>query len=379
MVLSEAPADRPIDESRPLGKSRGVRSWLYLLAFLVVCMVAVGGATRMTGSGLSITEWRPVTGAVPPLSTEAWMAEFDKYKGTPQYQILNQGMGLSDFKVIYAWEWGHRLLGRILGLVFFLPLIWFWWRGAIDTRLRAGFLALGLLGGLQGAIGWIMVASGLQPGMTAVAPLKLTLHLTTASLILAGLIWLAAGIRSRPAAPVSAALRNSASVVAALVLVQIALGGLVAGSKAGLVYNTWPTMNGDWVPPLAALFAVTPWIENFVDNVTLVQFNHRLVAYLLLAAAFLHAIDATRRVPGTGVARRAWGIAGLVLAQAVLGVTALVLAVPLWAGLAHQVFAMVVLVMAVVHARLTVAQVRRPAMTGSPSPAFGFERLGGAS
>lgn len=379
MVLSEAPADRPLGEGHPVGKKRGVRVWLYLLAFLVVCMVAVGGATRMTGSGLSITEWRPVTGAVPPLSAEAWTAEFDKYKGTPQYQILNQGMGLSDFKVIYAWEWGHRMLGRILGLIFFLPAIWFWWRGALDARLGAGLLALGLLGGLQGAIGWIMVASGLQPGMTAVAPLKLTLHLTTASLILAGLIWLAAGIRSRLADPVSATLRNSASVVAALVLVQIALGGLVAGSKAGLVYNTWPTMNGDWVPPLAALFAVTPWIENFVDNVTLVQFNHRLVAYLLLVVAFLHAIDATRRVPGSGVARRAWGVAGLVLAQAVLGVTTLLLAVPLWAGLAHQVFAMVVLVMAVVHARLTVAQARRPLMTGSPSPAFGFERLSGAS
>lgn len=385
MVLSEAPADRPLGdnrpfaENRPVAKSRGVRAWLYLLACLVVCMVAVGGATRMTGSGLSITEWRPVTGAVPPLSAEAWTAEFDKYKGTPQYRILNQGMGLSDFKVIYAWEWGHRMLGRILGLVFALPLIWFWWRGALDRRLGAGLLALGLLGGLQGAIGWIMVASGLQPGMTAVAPLKLTLHLTTASLILAGLIWLAAGIRSREPEPAPAALRNTAYAVAALVLVQIALGGLVAGSKAGLVHNTWPTMDGAWVPPLAGLFAVTPWFENFVDNVTLVQFNHRMAAYLLIAAAFVHAIDATRRVPGTGIARRAWGVAGLALAQAVLGVTTLLLAVPLWAGLAHQVFAMVVLIMAVVHARLTVAEARRPFVTAAASPAFGFERLSGAS
>ena len=379
MVLSEAPADRPLGKGRSTGKSRGVRIWLYLLAFLVVCMVAVGGATRMTGSGLSITEWRPVTGAVPPLSAEAWTAEFDKYKGTPQYRILNQGMGLSDFKVIYAWEWGHRLLGRIVGLVFFLPLIWFWWRGALNAKLGAGLLALGVLGGLQGAIGWIMVASGLQPGMTAVAPLKLTLHLTTASLILAGLIWLAAGLRSRLSDPAPVALRNSAYVVAALVLVQIAFGGLVAGSKAGLVYNTWPTMNGEWVPPLSVLFAVTPWVENFVDNVTLVQFDHRLIAYLLITAAFVHAIDATRRMPGTGVARRAWGVAGLVLAQAVLGVTTLLFAVPLWAGLAHQIFAMVVLTMAVVHARLTIAHAGRPLPVGTPSAAFGFERLSRAS
>ncbi|KQT88980.1 COX15/CtaA family protein [Methylobacterium sp. Leaf466] len=372
MILSEA------STAHTPGRYRGVRAWLILLAALVVCMVAVGGATRMTGSGLSITEWRPVTGAVPPLSAEAWAAEFDKYKGTPQYQILNQGMGIADFKVIYAWEWGHRMLGRVLGLVFFLPLAWFWWRGALDRRLGLGLLALGALGGLQGAIGWIMVASGLQPGMTAVAPLKLTLHLTTASLILGVLVWLATGLRQRAPEPAPAGLRNGAYAVAALVLVQIALGGLVAGSRAGLVYNTWPTMDGLFVPPLSMLFAVTPWFENFVDNVTLVQFDHRIAAYLLLALAFVHAIDATWRRPGTGIARRAWAVAGLVLAQAVLGVTTLLLAVPLWAGLSHQVFAMVVLIMAVVHARLTVAQAARPVPTGAASPAFGFEYLGAA-
>ncbi|MBX9930992.1 MAG: COX15/CtaA family protein [Methylobacterium sp.] len=380
MVQSKA-ATAPVHpnaEPLPAGR-RGVRAWLYLLAFLVVCMVAVGGATRLTGSGLSITEWRPVTGAVPPLSAEAWASEFDKYKGTPQYQILNQGMGLADFKVIYAWEWGHRMLGRILGLIFFLPLIWFWWRGALDRRLGAGLLALGALGGLQGAIGWIMVASGLQPGMTAVAPLKLALHLTTASLILAGLVWLAADIRARPAEPASFGVKFTARVLAGLVLVQIALGGLVAGSKAGLVYNTWPRMNGDWVPPFADLFAVTPWFENFVDNVTLVQFDHRIGAYLLVAIAFLHAVHATWRVPGTGAARRAWGVAGLALAQGVLGVVTLLLAVPLWAGLSHQVFAMAVLIMATVHARLTVAEQSLPAVVGTPSPAFGFERMSPAS
>lgn len=354
-----------------------VRTWLYLVAALVVAMVAVGGATRLTGSGLSITEWRPVTGVVPPLSAADWAAEFEKYRGTPQYQILNQGLGLSDFKVLYFWEWGHRLLGRVLGLVFFLPLAWFWWRGRISRRLGLGLLGLGLLGGLQGAIGWIMVASGLKPGMTAVAPLKLALHLTTASLILAGLVWLAAGERRGRLAPAPGAVRFGALALPLLVLVQIFLGGLVAGSHAGLVYNTWPTMNGDLVPPAAELFAVRPWIENFVDNLALVQLNHRLTAYLIVLLALLHAVQARLAAPGAASGRAA-GIAVLALAQMGLGIATLLLAVPLWAGLAHQVLAMGVLVMATVHARLSLGLgAAAPAAPAPPEPAFGFEGFAG--
>lgn len=378
---TRAPTAMPTRETTstaPVRSTNPVRVWLYTLAILVVAMVAVGGATRLTGSGLSITEWRPVTGVVPPVSEQAWAAEFDKYKDTPQYRILNQGMGLSDFKVIYAWEWGHRLLGRILGLAFFLPLLVFWWRGLVDRRLGYGLLALGALGGLQGAIGWIMVASGLQPGMTAVAPLKLALHLTTASLILAGLVWLAAGLRSGPSEPAPGRLRIIAALLPVLVLVQIGLGGLVAGSKAGLVHNTWPDMDGVLVPNASELFAVSPWIENFVDNVTLVQFNHRLMAYLLLAAALFHAVDASRRLPASGTARRAIGIAGLTAAQAGLGIVTLLLAVPLWAGLAHQVFAMAVLMMATVHARLSRGATRRTlASPAGATTAFGFEGMTG--
>jgi len=349
-----------------------VRTWLYVVAALVVAMVAVGGATRLTGSGLSITEWRPVTGALPPLSEADWAAEFAKYKDTPQYAILNQGMGLSAFKVLYGWEWGHRLLGRIIGLVFFLPLILFWWQGQISRRLGLGLLGLGLLGGLQGAIGWIMVASGLQPGMTAVAPIKLALHLTTASLILAGLVWLAAGERGGVSAAAPARLRVTASVLPILVLVQIFLGGLVAGSHAGLVYNTWPTMNGYLVPPAEALFAIRPWIENFVDNHTLVQFDHRVAAYLVIVVALLHAIDA-RLTGSRGTAGRAGGVAFLVLLQVVLGITTLLLGVPLWAALAHQVLAMAVLTMATVHARLSRGTGRlEPVAAAVP---FGFEGL----
>ncbi|MGU3556181.1 COX15/CtaA family protein [Methylobacterium radiotolerans] len=356
-------------------RSGAVRTWLYVVAALVVAMVAVGGATRLTGSGLSITEWRPVTGAIPPLTEADWAAEFAKYRDTPQYNILNQGMGLSAFKVLYGWEWGHRLLGRVIGLVFFLPLILFWWQGRISRRLGLGLLGLGLLGGLQGAIGWIMVASGLQPGMTAVAPLKLALHLTTASLILAGLVWLAAGERRGVLAPTPARLRATALLLPILVLVQIFLGGLVAGSHAGLVYNTWPTMDGQLVPPLDSLFAIRPWIENFVDNHALVQFDHRVTAYLVFVVAVLHAVDARLTGPKSAAGRAA-GVVILVLAQMALGIATLLLAVPLWAALAHQVLAMAVLTMAIVHARLSRGfGLVEPA---AAEPPLGFEGLVGA-
>ncbi|HEX8664084.1 MAG TPA: COX15/CtaA family protein [Beijerinckiaceae bacterium] len=371
----------------PAARSRAaVRLWLYVLAALVVAMVAVGGATRLTGSGLSITEWRPVTGAIPPLSEAAWAAEFEKYRASPQYALLNQGMSLSEFRFIYWWEWGHRQLGRLIGLAFFVPFLWFWAKGFLSRRLALTLLAIGALGGLQGAVGWIMVASGLEPGMIAVAPVKLTLHLLIASAILVALLWVATGLRGGagsegtefPPSPGRAArdstlgsgpegrlspsggeasLPRSALVLLALVFLQIALGGLVAGSKAGLTYNTWPLMDGRLAPPLQDLFAVSPWIENFVDNVALVQLNHRLVAVAVVAFAIWHAV-AARRMDSAGegwtAARRADLLAALALAQMALGIATLVLAVPLWAGLAHQILAMAVLGTAAVHARLCI-------------------------
>jgi len=333
-----------------------VRAWLYVLAVLVVVMVAVGGATRLTGSGLSITEWKPVTGALPPLTEQAWLAAFEKYRQIPQYELVNRGMTLAEFKFIYGWEWSHRQLGRLIGLVFALPLAWFWYRGDIKGKLALALIGIGALGGLQGAIGWIMVASGLEPGMTAVAPIKLALHLTTAGLIFACLVWVAAGLKPRPAAGDGTRTGSAPFILLGLVLFQIALGGLVAGSKAGLTYNTWPLMDGALVPPASALLSVTPWIENFVDNVLLVQFNHRLVAYAVVAFALWHAWAQRRSAPGTGAARRATALAGLTLAQMVLGITTLILVVPLWAGLAHQVFAMAVLGMAAAHARVSAAR-----------------------
>jgi cytochrome c oxidase assembly protein subunit 15 len=356
MAVAAVTEGMELPSSRRERNLLAVRAWLYVLAGLVVAMVAVGGATRLTGSGLSITEWKPVTGALPPLTEPAWQAEFEKYQQIPQYELVNKGMSLSEFKFIYAWEWSHRQLGRLIGLVFFVPLVWFWFRGDIKGRLAVSLIGIGALGGLQGAIGWIMVASGLEPGMTAVAPIKLALHLIMASIIYASLVWVAAGLK-RPAVPprIESKIGPGATpfLLVGLVLFQIALGGLVAGAKAGLTYNTWPLMDGAFVPPASVLLSVTPWIENFVDNVALVQFNHRIVAYAIVAFALWHAWTMRVVLPGSKTARRATALAGLTLAQMALGITTLVLVVPLWAGLAHQVFAMVVLGMAVAHARVS--------------------------
>lgn len=323
------------------------RVWLLVLIGLVLVMVTVGGATRLTGSGLSITEWKPVLGAIPPLGAADWEREFALYRASPQYQLLNQGMSLGEFQFIYWWEWGHRQLGRFIGLVMLAGFLWFFVTGAIRGRLAAATFGLGLLLGLQGAIGWIMVASGLQPGMIAVAPIKLTLHLTFASLFFIGLVSMASyfGAFGRGAAATPGLHRAAWGLVVAI-LVQIALGGLVAGSKAGFTYNTWPLMDGEFIPGPAKLFVVKNFWENFVDNPTLVQFNHRIGAYLVLALALWHMIAAR----GTSAFRRAAHLLALVLAQGILGIVTLLLVVPLWAGLAHQAMAMLVLAYAVNHA-----------------------------
>jgi heme a synthase len=349
---------------------RAVKTWLYVLAALVVAMVAVGGATRLTGSGLSITEWRPVAGAIPPLSHEGWVAEFQRYQASPQYRLLNEGMNLGEFQFIYWWEWSHRQLGRLIGIVFFVPLLWFWARGVVGRRFALALLGIGALGSLQAAVGWIMVASGLQPGMVAVAPLKLMLHLVIASVILALLVWVAAGLGRAPErehqAPASA--RAAALIFLGLVFVQIALGALVAGSRAGLTYNTWPLMDGQFVPSPDALLAATPWYENFIDNPALVQFDHRMMGYAVVAFALWQMGQLRRAAPGTSAARRATGLAGMALAQMGLGIATLVFVVPLGLALAHQLLAMALLAMAVVHARLCVLDIR-PEPDGQLRPA----------
>lgn len=320
-----------------------VRLWLAIMALLVFAMVLVGGTTRLTDSGLSITEWRPFMGAMPPLSDAAWAIEFEKYRQIPQYQLLNKGMGLGEFKFIYWWEWGHRQFGRFIGLAWFAPLLWFALEGVLRGRLLLTLALIGGLGGLQAGIGWLMVHSGLQPGMVAVAPIKLTLHLGLACIIFAAIVWMWSALDPvREAAP-APKVRIAARVMLAAIFFQIALGGLVAGLDAGLAFNTWPLMDGGLGPGLATLLAQDPLIQNLVGNVALVQFNHRIGAYLLLGLALWHAVSASRLIPGSGVAFRSQLLAGLVLCQSALGVVTLLTAVPLWAGLAHQGFAIVLL------------------------------------
>ncbi len=331
---------------------RAIRLWLWSVATLVFLMVLVGGATRLTESGLSITEWKVVTGVLPPLNEAAWLVEFEKYKQIPQYAQLFPNMEMSQFKTIFFWEWGHRILGRVIGLAFALPLAVFWLRGMVPAGLKLKLVGLLALGGLQGAVGWWMVKSGLT-GRVEVAQERLAVHLLLASITLTCLIWLAVGLKPKAAEAVRAASRLKATAIALVVLTlaQIGLGGLVAGLRAGYTYNTWPLMDGHFIPPLENLGRLSPFWANLLDNVTTVQFNHRMTAYALFALALWHAFDALRNAAGTAAAKRAIVVAGLVACQAVIGIVTLVLVVPLHVALTHQGFAMVVLAMAVVHAR----------------------------
>ena len=327
---------------------RWVRVWLWTMAGLVILMVVVGGATRLTGSGLSITQWRPIAGALPPLSQTDWVAEFSKYQESSQAQLLNAGMSLARFKHIFWWEWSHRQLGRFIGLVFAGGFLVGLLTRQLSWRVGAALAGMGALLGFQGVIGWVMVASGLKTGMTAVEPIDLAAHLLFASLFLVTLVALATSLGQNEAHSARAVPPRHAAQVCGLlllfVLAQLVLGALVAGSHAGLLYNTWPDMDGRLVPPLAELFSASPWWTNPLENVTLIQFDHRMLAYAVLALALVNA-SLWRRAEAGGRARLPLILAGLVAAQAVLGIATLVNRVPLGLALAHQLLAMFVLVL----------------------------------
>ena len=315
-----------------------VRIWLYVVAAMIMAIVVIGGATRLTHSGLSITEWQPVHGVIPPLSTADWQDEFQKYQQIPEYQQLNQGMTLGEFKAIFWWEWTHRLFARLIGVVVLLPMIFFWATGRLESKLKPRMVAIFLLGGLQGAVGWWMVASGLSV-RTDVSQYRLATHLTLACLILAYVVWVARSIA--PAAKAMPKGRALAAVIVAFAFVQIFMGALVAGLDAGLTYNTWPLMDGSLVP--SGLLTQSPWWRNFFESVLTVQFDHRLGAYVLFLLAWWHAW----RSRGTG----ALVLALLVTAQATLGIATLLAMVPMDLGLTHQLGAVIVLTAAVVHLR----------------------------
>src|SRR4051812_21084727 len=278
----------PVRDPRP----RVMRIWLWSIAALIFAMVLVGGATRLTESGLSITEWQPVTGTLPPMSDAAWNAAFEKYQAIPQYQQVNRGMSLAEFKTIFWWEWAHRLLGRVIGAAFLLPFLWFLWRGWVAPALRGRLWLIFGLGALQGAVGWWMVASGLAERVE-VSQYRLAFHLTLACIIYAAVLWTAERLDRAPASA-SSRLRATAIALVGLVLAQIYLGALVAGLRAGLLYNTWPTIDGALVPAGARLLFEQPLWRNFFENALTVQFQHRMLGYAVWIAALWHWLDALR-------------------------------------------------------------------------------------
>jgi heme a synthase len=318
-----------------------VAIWLFLTAAVVFALVVVGGATRLTGSGLSITEWKPIMGVIPPLNDQGWAAAFQKYQATTQYRFVNRGMSLSAFQSIYWWEWTHRLLGRLVGVVFAGPLIAFLALGRIPQRLIWRCIVLFGLGGLQGLVGWWMVESGLE-GRVAVAPERLATHLGLALLLYAALIWTGLEAWAGPARPARAKRwPSAAAALAVLVYLQCLLGALVAGNQAGLVDNDWPLMNG-------RIFPVDYWAgglsTTLLHSQAAVQFNHRLVAYVVAALALGLAIAALRSRTLAGQTRAlALTAAALVFGQACLGVATLMARAPLALSQAHQACAAIVL------------------------------------
>jgi cytochrome c oxidase assembly protein subunit 15 len=373
-MLSERLDALPLAPSAPsapstaLGGTRIVALWLWCMAAAVFVMVMVGGATRLTQSGLSIVEWNPVMGVVPPLGDADWRAAFEKYQTIPQYDRLNRGMSLDEFKTIYWWEWSHRLLGRLIGAGFLLPFLWFWRLGWVDRRLALTLAGIFALGALQGAVGWWMVASGLA-GRVSVSQYRLAFHLTLASVIYAALVCTADRMMARAPERTSAhfppakerkiastrpkssfGIRAGAGALLALAILQIYLGALVAGLHAGLIYNTWPLIDGHIVPPAAELFFDRPWWRNLFENALTAQFDHRMLAYGLLALALGHFANVARRHPGGALARGAIAVAVAIVAQIMIGIMTLTQAAPLGLALLHQAMALIVLTAAALHA-----------------------------
>jgi cytochrome c oxidase assembly protein subunit 15 len=325
------------------------------IAALIAIMVLVGGATRLTESGLSIVEWKPVTGTLPPMTEAQWTQAFEGYKTIPQYRELNAGMSLDQFKTIFWWEWSHRLLGRVIGIAYLLPFLWFLWRGALSADLKRRLWIIFGLGALQGAVGWWMVASGLTQRVE-VSQLRLATHLVLALLIFAAIVWTLRRLSERQRVVATSRLKITGIVLVVLTFVQLYLGALVAGLRAGRVYNTWPEIDGGLIPSAARLFFEEPWWRNLFDSTLTVQFEHRMVAYTLFVLAVLHAIDAVRSRAGIAVVNGAMALAAVIVVQAVLGILTLLYQVPILLALAHQAVAIAVLALAILQAERLAAR-----------------------
>ena len=330
---------------------RSVRAWLIIVAALVVCTLIVGGATRLTESGLSIVEWKPVTGTIPPLTEAAWAKQFEAYKAIPQYREMNRGMSLSEFKTIFWWEWAHRLLGRLIGAVFLLPFLWFLWRGFLSPELKRRLWIIFMLGGAQGAVGWWMVTSGLTERVS-VSQYRLAIHFMLALVIFSAIVWTLRRLQHAPPSAASLRVKITGRVLLAVVFLQLYFGALVAGLRAGRVFNTWPLIDGAFIPTAARLFFEEPWGRNFFDNTLTVQFSHRMIAYTLVVLAVVHAVDAIRSRANPAVVSGAVWIMAVMVVQVAIGILTLLNQVPIDLGLAHQAVAIVLLT-------LTLFQVER--------------------
>ncbi len=367
--VRDFPGAPPEDRASGRRNRTLVAGWLFAVCAMIGVMIVLGGVTRLTGSGLSIMEWAPLSGAMPPMSEHEWQRLFALYKQIPQYALVNEGFGLDGFERIFWLEWTHRLWGRLIGFVFFVPLVAFWATGRIGKRLRIRLAVIFLLGGLQGAVGWFMVASGFFPETTAVSPYRLVIHLALALVLYAAMFWTALSVL-RPiggAGSVARWLRWLATAAAIAVGLTILAGGFVAGTHAGFDYNTFPLMDGRLVPKAYA--TLTPFLRNWTENVAAVQFNHRLLATataaLVLATVLAGFTPAARsaRVPGLRPALLGLGLA--VAVQYCLGVATLLAVVPPGLAAAHQAVAVLVLTaaLAALHA------LRRAGYRGSDAPA----------
>jgi len=354
-VMTRTETFHSTNQSMALAQARPmvIQAWLWSVCGLIALMVVVGGATRLTDSGLSITEWQPILGAIPPLTAADWLIALEKYRQIPEYQLVNKGMTLDEFKFIYWWEWAHRFLGRFIGVAFAIPLVVFWLRGQVPRPMLPWLFGLLCLGALQGFVGWYMVQSGLVDRVD-VSQYRLALHLSIAFLILGLLVW--CRLELAPVRPIIALKTLShgavaaAAIVVALVFLQVALGAFVAGTKAGLTYNTWPLMDGAFIP--TGLYAAAPWWANITENITAIQFNHRMTAYGLIAVALAHAVWVALKADDGSVVVSGFVVAAAICAQAVIGIWTLLAAdgsIPIGLGLAHQGWGAVVLALAVWH------------------------------
>ena len=322
--------------------TRWMRNWLVIIGILVYAMILIGGATRLTDSGLSITEWDPIKGALPPLNDAAWQSLFEKYQQTAEYRLQNSGMSLGEFEQIFWWEWGHRLFGRLIGLVAVFGFAIFAIRGWLSRRLATRFVILILLGGLQGFIGWWMVSSGIgETTRVDVAPYRLATHFMLALVIIAATAWLWLDLGGRSRAPVARSVRNVAAVLLGLIFLQMATGALVAGLDAGRSYNDWPLMAGEFVP--GSYLDEGLGVRSLFEGRATTQFNHRMLAYLIWGIALVAAWSFRKStLKGTFT-----GLAILVSLQAIWGILTLVSAAPMNLALMHQALGVIVTLAAV--------------------------------